>query len=207
MLLSVTHILKKSGVSQNQKTQSRFNNVRDYFRILGSLWREMRIAAPLSDLLKADSKFVLDQACKTAFEYLKCQLMKAPILCIYDLKRETELHTDASSKGFGAALMQKQDDGKFHPVAFYSKKATDQESRYHSFELETLAIVYALRRFETFLKGLTFKVITDCSALQQTLKKKHINPRIARWAFEFEEYNMNVLHRSGVNMGHVDALS
>lgn len=86
-----------------------------------------------------------------AFITLRDKLIEPPILCVYDRNRETELHTDACTRGYGAALMQKQDDNKFNAVAFYSKSTTGPESRYHSYELETLAIVNALQRFHNFL--------------------------------------------------------
>lgn len=103
--------------------------------------------------------------------------------------------------------MQKQDDGRFHPVSYFSKTTTAAESRYHSFELETLAIIYALRRFRVYVEGIPFKIVTDCNSLTMTLAKKQVNPRIARWALELENYNYTIQHRSGVSMGHVDALS
>lgn len=165
-----------------------------------------RIAKPLQDLLHKDAIFHFDHRCHEAFQELKSRLVKAPVLAIYSDKKVTELHTDASSLGFGAALMQKQEDGKFHPVAYFSKTTTAVESRYHSFELETLAIIYALKRFHVYL-GIPFKIITDCNSLTQTLEKKLINPRIARWALELENYQYTIQHRGGCSMGHVDALS
>lgn len=166
-----------------------------------------RIAKPLSQLTRKDAVFMWSDECMKAFEFLKLCLLTAPILCIFDPKKETELHTDASSKGFGAAIMQKQSDGLFHPVAFFSKCTSETESRYHSFELETLAIVYALRRFRMFLEGIKFTIITDCNSLTLTLNKKVINPRIARWALELENFEYKVRHRKGEQMAHVDALS
>lgn len=166
-----------------------------------------KIAHPLTNLLKKDTKFVFDENCRSAFEILKGELIKAPILCIYSATRETELHTDASSHGFGAVLLQKQDDGKWHPVSYYSKKSSDAESKLHSFELETLAVIYGIKKFEPYLKGISFRIVTDCSALQLTLSKKNINSRIARWALELENYDYTVIHRKGIQMGHVDALS
>lgn len=111
---------------------------------------------------------------------LKNRLIDAPILSLYSPRDETELHCDASSAGFGAILLQKKADRKLHPVFYFSKRTTKTESKYHSFELETLAIIYALRRFRTYLLGLKFKIITDCQALSLTLNKKETNPRIAR---------------------------
>lgn len=82
-------------------------------------------------------------------------------------------------------------------------------SRYHSFELETLAIIYALKRFRVYLQGIKFNIVTDCNSLTLTLNKKHtrINPRIARWALELQNYDYTLEHRSGKRMQHVDALS
>lgn len=133
--------------------------------------------------------------------------MTPPVLAIFNRNRETELHTDASAVGFGAVLMQKQEVNAMHPVYFYSKAASADESRCHSFELETLAIVYALDRFRSYLHGIPFKVVTDCNALSLTFDKKSICPKIARWALALQHFNFRIQHRSGVMMGHADALS
>ncbi|KAH0822782.1 hypothetical protein GEV33_000009 [Tenebrio molitor] len=142
-----------------------------------------------------------------AFETLKDSLVDAPLLAIYSPLLETELHCDASSKGFGAILLQKQDDGKFRPVRYLSKRTTESESKLHSYELELLAIVYAVEKFHVYLHGLRFKVVTDSDAVKMALNKKDINPRISRWALVLENYDYTVEHRAGKRMQHVDALS
>ena len=50
---------------------------------------------------------------------LKCIFMDRPILAIFDRTLETEVHTDASSIGLGAVLMQKVDKEKRLVVYFY----------------------------------------------------------------------------------------
>lgn len=161
----------------------------------------------MSELLKNQNKFDFSEICVQSFNKLKTLLVQAPVLAIYSPHLPTELHTDASSRGFGAVVLQRQIDGKWHPIAYFSKKTSDAEQKYHSFELETLAIIYSLRRFETWLKGIKIKIVTDCSTLTMTLAKRNINPRIARWALELEEYDYDIIHRKGTQMGHVDALS
>lgn len=44
--------------------------------------------------------------------------------------------------------MQRKDDGKIHPIFYFSKRTKDLESKYHSFELETLAIIIRLNKIE-----------------------------------------------------------
>lgn len=161
-------------------------------------------AAPLLKLTKGP--FRIDDEYRSAFETLRDKLTQPPVLIVYNPERETELHCDASSKGYGACMLQKK-DGVFHPVAFFSKKTTPEESRYHSFELETLAIIKALRHFYVYLQGIRFTIVTDCSSLTLTLAKKQVNCRIARWAMELENFDFAIVHRAGKSMAHVDALS
>ncbi|GFW42142.1 transposon Tf2-11 polyprotein [Trichonephila clavipes] len=88
-----------------------------------------------------------------------------------------------------------------------SKKTSDHERKYTSFELEVLAVVEALKKFRIYVLGTSFKIITDCDALVKTLSKKELNPRIARWALYLQEFNYTIEHRTGSKMAHVDALS
>lgn len=104
-------------------------------------------------------------------------------------------------------MLQRQDDGKLHPAFYYSRATTGDESRRHSFVLETLAIVYALERLRTYLHGITFTIVTDCNALALTFDKKNMSSKIARWALSLQHFDYKIQHRSGVLMGHADALS
>lgn len=165
------------------------------------------IARPLYELLKMKKEFKFGEIELKAFNELKERLISAPILAIYDPHAETELHCDASSRGYGAILFQRGSDRKLHPVFYFSQRATDAESRYHSFELEMLAIIYALKRFRVYLYGIKFKIVTDCNSLALALKKHDINPRISRWILELQNYDYTTEHRSGTRMSHVDSLS
>ncbi|KAG5867576.1 hypothetical protein JTB14_033256 [Gonioctena quinquepunctata] len=119
-----------------------------------------------------------------------------------------ELHTDASKYGYGAGLLQKSnEDGRFHPVYYMSKKTTPAEEKYSSYELEVLAIIQTVKKFRIYLLGIQFKIITDCSAFQKTMAKEDLTTRVTRWALLLEEYSYEIEHRKGNKMSHVDALS
>lgn len=109
------------------------------------------MAKPLYALLRKNVKFKFGVEKQKAFIKLKSRLMTSQILSIYNPNHETELHCDASSLGFGAILMQRKFDHKMHPIFYFSKRRSDVQSKYRSFELEMLAIIYAIRRFRVYL--------------------------------------------------------
>lgn len=166
------------------------------------------IARPLTDLLRGVKPFAFGREQREAVDLLKEKLVGAPILTLYRVGADTELHTDASKYGYGAILLQKDnEDGKLHPVHYFSRKTTREEEKYHSYELEVLAVMRAIERFRVYLIGIEFKIVTDCKAFTQTLNKRELCPKIARWAMELQEYKFTIEHRSGKGMCHVDALS
>lgn len=164
------------------------------------------LAKPLYDVIKKNATFKFEFVENSAFETLKRHLSSKPVLAIYSPQAETELHY-ASASVFRGILLQKQNDNTWRPISFWSQRTTPAESRYHSFELECLAAVYALKKFHIYLVGRKFKIITDCDSFRLTLSKKDVNPRISRWALFLQNYDYEIIHRPGKRMSHVDALS
>ncbi|GBN24637.1 Transposon Ty3-G Gag-Pol polyprotein [Araneus ventricosus] len=190
----------------NLKQIHSFLGLTGYFRKF--IPKYSTIARPLSDLFKKDRKFKFGEEERISFNQLKLMLAEKPVLRIYNPNYETELHTDASLEGCGAILMQKSpDDKNFHPTYYISKKTTDAEKKYSSYELEALAVIEAVKKFRVYLLGIPFKIVTDCSALEKTMQKKDLVTRVARWALLLEEFDYVIEHRSGTRMTHVDALS
>lgn len=87
------------------------------------------------------------------------------------------------------------------------QRTSPVESKYHSLELECLAVVYAIKHFHVYLYGISFKVMTDCDIFRLTLNKQDVNTRISRWALFLQNYDFSIFHRPNKNMQHVDAFS
>lgn len=159
-------------------------------------------------MLKKDAELVFDAEADRAFEDLKGALTRYPVLRIFNEKLETELHTDASKAAIAGILLQRaEEDGKLHPCYYYSRLTDKAEKNYHSFELESLAVVEAMKKFRCYLLGKKFKLVTDCLAFKQSLNKEAPNARISRWFVTLSEFDFEVEHRAADKMRHVDALS
>lgn len=92
-------------------------------------------------------------------------------------------------------------------VAYCSRQTTADQCCYYSYELETMAVVFAFRYFRVYLLGIQFTVVTDCNAVRSTLAKRDLLPRIGRWWLEVQEYTFDIKYRTGSRMAHADALS
>ncbi|XP_053213205.1 uncharacterized protein K02A2.6-like [Panonychus citri] len=103
-------------------------------------------------------------------------------------------------------LLQSDDDGLEHPIAYYSKALNVHQGNYTAFELECLAIVEAIDHFEAYF-GLPFKVITDHSALKWLLTLKKPKGRLYRWSIKLSTVSYELFHRAGRSQQHVDVLS
>lgn len=192
-------------------TPSRVHEVRQFVGLVSYFRRFVKnlatLAQPLTKLLKKDAPWEWTTEQDTAFSVLKLRLQERPVLALYNHEAPTEVHTDASKKGLGGMLLQLQSDGHFHPVIYVSRQTSEAEGRYHSYELEALAVVWTLERLRTYLLGIDFNVVTDCSALRGTMSKRELIPRVARWWLRLQEFTFTVIHRDSASMQHVDALS
>jgi hypothetical protein len=86
---------------------------------------------------------------------------------------------EANSSDFatGAILSQLSlEDGKWHPVAYYSKSLSETERNYEIHDKEMLAIIRALDEWWHFLEGATHKVEiwTDHKNLEYFMSAKKL---------------------------------
>jgi hypothetical protein len=146
------------------------------------------IAVPISPLLKKDRAFEWTKECEDARQSIISSLTQQPALRIFNPELYCQLHTDASSVGIGAVLLQ-QDKGIVHPVAYYSRRTKDCETRYHAYDLETLAIVDGVEHFRVYLYGRHFTIYTDCNSIRATALKRDLHPRVARWWIKLQDYD------------------
>ncbi|KAL0894189.1 hypothetical protein ABMA27_014214 [Loxostege sticticalis] len=158
------------------RTPSNVKEVRQFLGLAGYFRRYIPgyslKTACIANLLRKSVQFQWTDEHEQVRKDIIKRLTNEPVLAIYDPSLTTEVHTDASSRGYGAVLLQTDAEGRKRPVAYFSKVTQGAEPRYHSYELETLAVLKALQHFRHYLIGNKFKVVTDCNALKQTQRKK-----------------------------------
>lgn len=104
-----------------------------------------KVSAPLSDLTKKEHGFHWGERQQIAFDSLKRMFMEAPVLGIYNPDLPITVETDASDYAIGATLSQPDEQGRLHPIAYYSRKMSPPERNYDVHDKELLAIVTAFK--------------------------------------------------------------
>ncbi|GKD98762.1 putative reverse transcriptase domain-containing protein, partial [Tanacetum coccineum] len=132
----------------------------------------------------------------------KQKLCSAPILALPEGSENFVAYCDASHKGLGEVLMQKE-----RVIAYASRQLKIHEKYYTTHDLELGAIVFALNMWRHYLYDTKCVVFTDHKSLQHILYQKDLNMRQCRWLELLSDYDCEIhYHPRKANMV-ADALS
>ena len=136
------------------------------------------LAVPLFPLTSVKKGFKWTLEAEQSVSALKHAMTCTPVLSRYDHDLETRVTTDASTVGIGAVLEQLHDT-VWKPLAFWSRKLLDAETRYSATDLEWLAVVESVSRiWRHLLEDIPFMVRSDHAALVRKLSKSAHDPPI-----------------------------
>jgi transposase InsO family protein len=190
---------------RDAKGVSRFLGMIGFYRKFIPHVAEMSV--PLNILRKKGAKFTWGEEQESAFLALKEAVMSPPVLKVPDFSKPFILQTDASSKALGAVIQQEV-DGVRQPVAFASRTLTPQERKASSiYELECLAVVFAVDKFRRYLEHAEFLLETDNQALSWLLAHPRQLGKIGRWVVKLSALKFKVQHIRGTQNVVADALS
>ncbi|GJW48960.1 putative reverse transcriptase domain-containing protein [Tanacetum coccineum] len=129
-------------------------------------------------------------------------MCSAPILSLPEGSEDFVVYCDASLKGYGAVLMQRE-----KVIAYASRQFRKNEENYTTHDLELGAVVFALRLWRHYLYGTKCMVYTDHKSLQYILDQKMLNMRQHRWIELLSDYDCVIRYHSGKANVVTDALS
>ncbi|GJX41644.1 reverse transcriptase domain-containing protein [Tanacetum coccineum] len=161
-----------------------------------------KIAKPMTKLTQKSVKFDWGKKEETAFQTLKQKLCSAPILALPEGSENFVVYCDASHKGLGAVLMQKE-----KVIAYASRQLKIHEKNYTTHDLELGAVVFALKMWRHYLYGMKCVVFTDHKSLQHILDQKELNMRQRRWLELLSDYDCELRYHPGKANVVADALS
>ncbi|GKA68478.1 putative reverse transcriptase domain-containing protein [Tanacetum coccineum] len=209
------HVIDSKGVHvdpakieaiKNWATPTTPTEVRQFLGLAGYYRRFIEgfslISKPLTKLTQKNKKYEWGEDEEDAFQFLKQKLCCAPILALPEGSEDFVVYCDASLKGFGAVLMQRE-----KVIAYASWQLRTHEENPTTHDLELGAVVFALRLWRHYLYGTKCVVYTDHKSLQYILDQKELNMRQRRWIKLLSDYDCEIRYHPGKANVVADALS
>jgi hypothetical protein len=150
-------------------------------------------------LTKKDKPWEWTETHQMAFENLKNQFMKTPMLAMPNLDLPIRIECDTSDFAYGAILSQLMEDNLWHPVAYISKSFNPTEQNYDVHDKELYAIVHALEAWRYYLEGCKYQteIWTDHKNLEYFQKSQKLSRQQARWAQFLMRFDFELSHKPG----------
>ena len=130
----------------------------------------------------------------------------------YDSTLPIKLSADALAYGIGAVISHKMPDGAEIPIAFASRILTESEKNYAQLENEPLSLVYGVKKFQRYLYGRKFTLLTDHPPLTHIFHPSKGIPSLAaaqlqHWAVLLSAYDHDISFKRSKDHGNTDGLS
>lgn len=188
-----------------------FIGICGYYRI----WIEFYalIAEPIFKLFRKGEVFRWGWEQADAMEVLKEALTTAPALVgiSYEPDAGEIIATfDASKQGWGAVLMQEDEQKRRHPARYESGLWSASEMNYDAGKKECKALLKGLKKFRQYLYGVHFIVEVDAKILVAQLNRSASDlpgALVTRWIAWIRLFDFEVRHVPGKKNAVADGLS
>ena len=144
---------------------------------------------PMFDTLKGGRHTGWNADCDRAFDAIKTYLSKPPTLTSPVNGETLYIYLSVSETAVSAALFKEDEDKKQKPVFYVSKSLLEAETRYSRLEQMALALRMAAKKLRPYFQAHPITVLTS-QPLRSTLHKPDLSGRMARWAIELSEFDI-----------------
>lgn len=209
----ITPLLRHVEAVKNFPPPTDKQSLQRYLGLVNFFRRFLPAAAlmlkPLTDALRSTtSSWSWTPQMQSAFEASRSALAEAATLRHPRPGAPVSLAVDASAHHIGAVLQQLE-GSNWAPLAFYSRKLSEAEQKYSTFDRELLAAYAAVRHFQFFLEGRQFALLTDHKPLTAALRRTSspLSARQQRHLSYLAEFTSDIRHLPGSANPVADALS
>ena len=205
----VQAVLKAPRPEDVSQLRSFLGFVNYYHRFLPNLATALH---SLNQLLQTGRKWEWTRDCERAFKEAKTLVTSPTVLTHYNPSLPVKLACDASPYGIGAVMSHVMDDGSERPIAFASRSLTKAEKNYAQIDKEALSLVWGVKRFNQYLFGREFTLITDHQPLMSIFSPQKGVPvtaaaRMQRWALFLGGHQYKIEFRRTGDHANADGLS
>nr|GEU89291.1 hypothetical protein [Tanacetum cinerariifolium] len=161
-----------------------------------------KIAKSMTRLTQKGVKFYWGEKAEATFQLIKQNLCSVPILDLPEGSEDFVVYCDASHKGLGVVLMQRE-----KVIACASRQLKIHEKNYTNHDLELGSVVFALKIWRHYLYETKCMVFIDHKSLQHIIDQKELNMRQHHWLELLSDYDCEIRYHPRKANVVADALS
>ena len=201
---------------QNAPRPQDVSSVREFLGLVNYYHRFLpnlsSVLHPLNQLLEKDHTWEWSRECEDAFKEAKRLVTSEQVLAHYDPDLPVRVACDASPYGLGSVLIHVMSCGSEKPVAFASRTLNRAERNYSQIDKEALALVWGIRKFNHYLYGRRFTLVTDHQPPTAIFHPEKGIPamtasRMQRYALQLAAHDYEIKYRTSAKHGNADGLS
>nr|XP_009786602.1 PREDICTED: uncharacterized protein LOC104234693 [Nicotiana sylvestris] len=177
------------------------SNVKEVQRLKGRLASLSRFSSRSSEkchqffsLLKKKNNFEWTSERLQALKDLKRYLSSPTLLSKPEEGKQLLIYLAVSEVVVSVVLVRK-DEGTQSPIYYVSKILAGAKTRYPHLEKLALALVVVAQKFRPYLQCHPIAVVTTFP-LQNILHKPELSGRLAKWAVEMSEFDLEYKHKT-----------
>lgn len=198
-------VIQNFPAPRNKKELQSFLGFCNFYRRFAK--NHSDLISRLTPLLEKNSKWKWGDNEVEVFGQIKSCFVRNLMLSHPNFNKTFYISTDASARAIGAHLFQIDDDGEVQNISFASRILLRAEQNYMITEMELLAIVFACKKFRTYIAGYPTVVFTDHKALEFLFSCKALSARLMRWCMYLQEYQLQIKYIAGKSNVVADFLS
>jgi ribonuclease HI len=129
---------------------------------------------------------------RESFVQIKKALTEAPVLISPDYSKDFLIFSFASCDTVAAVLLQKNDQGKEQPIAFYSRALRDAELWYEIMEKQAYALVKALKAFRVYVLHSKIIAYVPSASVKDILIQPDMDGKRGKWIAKILEFDLEI---------------
>eukprot|EP00253_Pinus_taeda_P026676 PITA_26676 len=143
-------------------------------------------------MLKKGSEIKWTDATRRSCESIKKAIMEAPTLISPDYNKEFHIFSFAFDDTLAAILLQADEEGSEHLVAFFSKTLRDAKLRYDIIEKQVYVFIKFLKAFRIYILHSRVIAYVPSASINDVLMQPDADGRRAKWIANLIEFNIEL---------------
>lgn len=146
----------------------------------------------ITSMLRKGSEIKWTEAARKSFDSIKKAIMEAPTLISPDYNMEFHIFSFASEDTLVVVLLQADEEGAEHLVAFFSKSLRDAVLRYDIIEKQAYALIKSLKVFRIYILHSKIIAYVPSASIKYVLTQPNADGRRAKWIEKLIEFHIEL---------------